>query len=151
MPLKHAIYTYVSGSKFDYQTENIFLPVSLSDMTVASSILDLTSKLKDSAIVSAIPLPKITSKINIFTSPGAEYEGTNSQIVYDSWNPVTTADEATELPPVIALPPEDLVSSAVSIFVEIFHIVGSYPILKNKKCLLIVLYIIQKRFFFSQN
>ncbi|PSN53753.1 hypothetical protein C0J52_06249 [Blattella germanica] len=79
----------------------MFLPVSLSEITVASSILDLTSKFKESAIVSAIPLPKISTKINIFTSSGAEYEGTNSQISpYDPLNPVITADEAIELPPV---------------------------------------------------
>ncbi|KAJ9589047.1 hypothetical protein L9F63_017661, partial [Diploptera punctata] len=101
---------FVSGLKFDYQNEN----VSLSDITLASSILDLTSKFKDSAIVSAIPLPKLSSKINIFTSPGAEYEGTNSQIVYDTMNPVMTADEAVELPPVIPLSSEDLIDLNIS-------------------------------------
>lgn len=85
------------------------MPVSLSDVTVASSIMDLTSKLKDSAIVSAIPIPKFSTRISIFGSPESEYKGTNSESAFEAWNPVMTADEATELPPVIAVPPEDLV------------------------------------------
>ncbi|XP_069698641.1 tectonin beta-propeller repeat-containing protein 2 isoform X2 [Periplaneta americana] len=97
--------TLVQGGKSDYEAGNIFLPVSLSEITVASSIMDLTSKLKDSAIVSAIPLPKLSTRINIF---GSEYECTNSQISYETSNPVVTADEATELPPVVTIPAEEL-------------------------------------------
>lgn len=85
------------------------MPVSLSDITVASSIIDLTSKLKDSAIVSAIPIPKISTRISIFGSHGSECEGRNSESGFEAWNPVMTADEATELPPVITIPAEDLV------------------------------------------
>jgi hypothetical protein len=85
------------------------LPVSLSDITIASSIMDLTSKLKDSAIVSAIPIPKIGTRINIFGNAESEYKGTNSESMLETSNLVMTADEATELPPVIKLSTEDLV------------------------------------------
>lgn len=78
--------------------------------------MDLTSKLKDSAIVSAIPIPKISTRISIFGSPGSEYKGTNSESAFEAWNSVMTADEATELPPVVALPPEDLVCTLTVFF-----------------------------------
>ncbi|PNF30433.1 hypothetical protein B7P43_G12486 [Cryptotermes secundus] len=71
--------------------------------------MDLTSKLKDSAIVSAIPIPKISTRISIFGSPGSKYKGINSESAFEGWDPVMTADEATELPPVIALPHENLI------------------------------------------
>jgi hypothetical protein len=71
--------------------------------------MDLTAKLKDSAVVSAIPIPKIGTRISIFGGPGSEYEGTNSKSGFELWNPVMAADEATELPPVITIPDEDLV------------------------------------------
>jgi hypothetical protein len=71
--------------------------------------MDLTSKLKDSAVVSAIPVPKLSTRISIFGSPGSECEGISSKSGFESWNPVVAADEATELPPVITIPAEDLV------------------------------------------
>lgn len=92
------------------------MPVSLSDITVASSIMNFTSKLKDSAVVSAIPIPKISTRISIFGSPGSEYEGTNSKTGFETWNPVMAADEATELPPVVTLPAEDLVCVLIILF-----------------------------------
>jgi hypothetical protein len=78
--------------------------------------MDLTSKLKDSAIVSAIPIPKISTRISIFDSPGSEYKGTNNESAFEAWNLVMTADEAIELPPVIAVPPEDLVCTLTVFF-----------------------------------
>jgi hypothetical protein len=71
--------------------------------------MDLTSKLKDSAVVSAIPMPKITTRINVFGGCVSEYDGRGSEPGFEDSNVVMTADEATELPPVIAIPAEDLV------------------------------------------
>jgi hypothetical protein len=85
--------------------------------------MDLTSKLKDSAIVSAIPIPKISTRIGIFGSPGSEYKGTNSKSVFEAWNPVMTADEATELPPVITIPAEDLVCICTVSFNKLYEVI----------------------------
>jgi hypothetical protein len=88
----------------------------LSDISVASSIKDLTSKLKDSAVVSAIPLPKISTKINVFGSPVSEYDGRSTEPRFEDSNIVMTADEATELPPVVAIPAEELVCDICIVF-----------------------------------
>ena len=94
------------------------MPISLSDISVASSIKDLTSKLKDSAVVSAIPLPKISTRINMFGSPVSEYDGRSTEPGFGDSNVVMTADEATELPPVVAIPAEDLVRVFALFFIN---------------------------------
>jgi hypothetical protein len=107
----------ISGTKSDYRTENI-LPISLSDINVASSIIGLTLKLKDSAVVSAIPLPKISTRINVLGSPVSECDGASSEPGFEDSNVVMTADEATELPPVIPIPAEDLVCVCALFFIN---------------------------------
>lgn len=98
------------------------MPVSLSDITIASSIMDFASKLKDSAIVSAIPIPKIGTRISIFRNTESECKGTNSESVLETWNPVMTADEATEVPPVIKIPSEDLVCICAVFFNKLYEV-----------------------------
>ncbi|XP_066992406.2 tectonin beta-propeller repeat-containing protein 2 isoform X2 [Anabrus simplex] len=87
----------VSGSKLEqHQPDGPFMsiPVSLSDMSVASSLRGLTSKFKDTAI-----------PFHLFSQESIEEQCT--------WNPVVTADEAVELPPIVALPVEDLTGLTV--------------------------------------
>ncbi|XP_063216137.1 tectonin beta-propeller repeat-containing protein 2 isoform X2 [Bacillus rossius redtenbacheri] len=94
------------GLNADYQDDAIFLsmPASLSDKVVTSSLVDLTSKIKDTSH----PFHGIGTKISMF-----------GKLVYDEPNEDGTdedaviADEVLELPPIIPLSVVDLAELTV--------------------------------------
>jgi hypothetical protein len=58
-------------------------------------------------------MPKINTRINVFGSSVPEYDGRSTEPGCEDTNVVITADEAIELPPVVAIPAEDLVCVCV--------------------------------------
>lgn len=101
-----------TGTKIENQPDTTFMsiPVSLPDISM-NSILDFTSKIKGSAVVPAIPFNRI--------NPFNKTEDKNKEFLKsENLNPIVTADEALELPPVQALPTD--FSVLVIVFTELY-------------------------------
>ncbi|XP_047105472.1 uncharacterized protein LOC124774869 [Schistocerca piceifrons] len=93
----------LQGYRQENQQDPTFMsiPVSLTDNTVTLTLRGFTSKFKGSTIVPAIPF----NKFGLFN----RFDGSNEPIEHEDINPIITADEAMELPPIIAMPTDDLV------------------------------------------
>lgn len=76
-----------------------FIPISES----APSLKDLTSIVKDSTL----PFHKVSSKLNLFGRSNDAMSQEAEEDIQNS-NPVVTADEAVELPPVVPFPAQSL-------------------------------------------